>query len=56
MGSFAAGVSEDNWRVTVFVDNVTDERAELSNNFVFDRERVTVARPRTWGVRVGIEY
>ena len=56
MGSFSTGVTEDNWRVELFVDNITDERAQLSNNFVFDRERVTVARPRTWGVRVGVDF
>lgn len=56
MGSFSTGVTEDNWRVEFFIDNITDERAQLSNNFVFDRERVTVARPRTWGVRVGVDF
>ncbi|WP_300527485.1 TonB-dependent receptor [Maricaulis sp.] len=56
MGSFSTGVTEDNWRVELFIDNITDERAQLSNNFVFDRERVTIARPRTWGVRVGVDF
>jgi outer membrane receptor protein involved in Fe transport len=56
MGSFSTGVSTDSWRVTAYVDNITDERAELSNNFVFDRERVTIARPRTWGVRFGMDF
>lgn len=56
MAHFSTGVSQDNWRVELFVDNLTDERAEMSNNFVFDRERVTVARPRTWGVRAGVDF
>ena len=56
MAHFSTGVSSDMWRVELFVDNLTDERAEMSNNFVFDRERVTVSRPRTWGVRVGVDF
>ncbi len=56
MAHFSSGVSTDAWRVELFVDNLTDERAEMSNNFVFDRERVTVSRPRTWGVRVGVDF
>ena len=28
----------------------------LANNFVNDRERVTVMRPRTYGIRFGISY
>ena len=56
MAHLSAGVSRDQWSVEAFVDNLTDERAELSNNFVYDRERVTTARPRTWGVRVRVTY
>jgi len=56
MADFAVGVSEDRWSIEGYVNNLTDERAELSNDFVFDRERVTYARPRTWGVRVNVTY
>ncbi len=56
MANFRAGLSRDNWTVEGFIDNITDERAELSNDFVFDRERVTVARPRTYGVRATVTY
>lgn len=52
----AGGVSKDRWGAVLYVDNVTDERAELANNFVFDRERVTVNRPRTYGVRLTFSY
>ena len=38
--------------VELYVDNVTDERAEISNTFVFDRQRVAVNRPTTIGLRV----
>jgi len=50
------GLTSDRWSVEVFVDNVTNENGELANNFVFDRERVTVMRPRTYGLRVGVSY
>jgi hypothetical protein len=50
------GLSTDRWSVELFGDNLTNEAAELSNNFVFDRERTTVMRPRTFGVRVGVQY
>jgi iron complex outermembrane receptor protein len=52
----STGIEADNWSVTLFGDNLFDKRAELTNNFVFDRERVTVMRPRTFGVRVGVQY
>ena len=31
--------------------NLTDERAEISRSFVFDKERVTYIRPMTVGLR-----
>jgi iron complex outermembrane receptor protein len=46
-----AGVSNAQWSAELFVDNLTDEAAELSSNFVNDRDRVTLARPLTGGVR-----
>ncbi|MHA6288094.1 TonB-dependent receptor [Maricaulis sp. CAU 1757] len=56
LAHFSTGVTTDQWRVELFVDNLTNEHAQMSNNFVYDRERVTVARPRTWGVRVGVDF
>ena len=50
------GVSNDKWTAEIFADNLTNERAEISGNFVFDRERVTVMRPRTIGIRFSVEY
>lgn len=54
--SMSAGLTASQWNVELFVDNITNERAQLSNNFVFDRERVSIARPRTVGLRVGVQY
>ncbi|KAA5801633.1 TonB-dependent receptor plug domain-containing protein [Alkalicaulis satelles] len=54
--SLSGGLTADQWSVELFADNITNERAQLSNNFVFDRERVTIMRPRTIGLRVGVQY
>jgi len=56
MATFTAGVSSDTWGVELFVNNLTDERAEITNNFVFDRNRVTYATPRTIGLRVSYDF
>lgn len=50
------GVTADQWSAELFATNLTNEYAELSNNFVFDRERVTPLRPRTIGIRVGYDF
>lgn len=50
------GVTADQWSAEIYATNLTNEYAELSNNFVFDRERVTPLRPRTIGVRVGYDF
>jgi len=51
MLGFTAGISNAQWTAEVFVDNLTNEAAELSMNFVNDRNRPTLARPLTGGVR-----
>ncbi|HCR67393.1 MAG TPA: TonB-dependent receptor [Oceanicaulis sp.] len=50
------GLTSENWSAELFVDNVTNENAELANNYINDRERVTPMRPRTYGIRFGISY
>ena len=47
-----AGISNDELTAELYVDNVTDERAEISNTFVFDRQRIAYIRPTTIGIRV----
>ena len=46
-----AGISNDNWMAEVYIDNITDERAEIANTFVFDRQRLGIIRPTTVGLR-----
>ena len=54
--SLSAGVTAERWRLEVFGDNLGDTYAEISNNFINDRNRVTPLRPRTIGVRIGMRY
>jgi len=51
-----AGVATDRWSAEIFGENLNNTYGELANNFVFDRERVLVIRPRTVGVRVSVRY
>ncbi len=56
LAGLTAGVGRDNWSAELYVDNLFDKKAELARNFVFDRERVTYARPRTAGVRLSLDF
>lgn len=51
-----AGLSSDRWTAELYVENLTDERAEISGNAIFNRSRVTVARPRTLGLRFAYDF
>ena len=51
MLNISAGLSSETWNAELFINNVTDERAEVARNFVFDRTTVTYAQPLTVGVR-----
>jgi len=52
----SVGIRKENWSVEVFGENLTDERAQLNNNLIFDRERITTNRPRTFGFRFSVDY
>ena len=56
MAGVTAGVSTETWSAELFVTNLTDERAEVARNFVFDRTTVTYAQPRTIGVRLSYDF
>ena len=45
------GMSNDDMTAELYIDNVNDERAAISNTFVFDRQRVSYVRPTTVGIR-----
>jgi len=52
----AVGFKKDNWGLEAYVDNLTDERAEITNGFVYNRERISINRPRTWGMRFSLKF
>jgi len=56
MFGVTAGLASDSWGATLYIDNLTDERAELSRNYVNDRQRATYARPRTVGIRLNFNF
>ena len=43
--ALSAGVTKDNWRVEVYGNNLSNEAAQYSGNFTYDRSRIAVARP-----------
>jgi len=51
MFNVRTGVSNDDWSAELYIDNLTNRRAEISNTFVFDRQRLAVVKPRTLGLR-----
>jgi outer membrane receptor protein involved in Fe transport len=56
MANISAGISADNWSAELYINNLNDERAEVSRNFVFDRLNVTYAQPQTIGVRLHFDF
>lgn len=56
MMGITAGVSADTWSAELFVTNLTDEKAEVARNFVFDVTSVTYAQPRTIGLRLNFDF
>jgi hypothetical protein len=50
------GVRSGNWRVELFGENLTDERAQLFINSLDTDLRITTNRPRTFGVKVSYDY
>ena len=56
MANFSAGLLSELWSSELYVNNLTDKRAQVSNNFVFDVQRVTYAQPRTFGLRLKYNF
>jgi len=56
IGDLRFGVDATNWSLQLFINNLTDERAVLFANpwefdYFYGRSRVTVNRPREFGIR-----
>jgi len=56
MFGMTAGISNGQWSVDIFAENIGDERAEIANSFIYDRQRVTYARPFTGGIRMSYDF
>ncbi len=56
LANFAVGISNADYGFEIYAENLTDERAQLNNNLVFDRERIAINRPRTVGFRFRVNY
>jgi outer membrane receptor protein involved in Fe transport len=56
MFGLTAGLTTDDWSAELYVDNITDERAEVSGSFNYDVQQVTVSRPLTTGVRFAYNF
>lgn len=56
MFGLSAGVSTEEWDAVLYADNITDKRAELSGNAIFNRDRINIARPRTLGLRFSYHF
>jgi iron complex outermembrane recepter protein len=50
--SGSLGASKDEWRMELFIDNITDERPEIYKSGNDGELRVTTSRPRTFGLRM----
>lgn len=54
---FSVGVrAPEGWHAEMYIENLTDERAELFWNTQDDSERVTTNRPRTIGLKVSYDF
>lgn len=54
--NFSLKIKKDTWSVKLFVDNLTDRRADLFINNQDYIRRVTTNRPRTFGVSFSYDY
>jgi iron complex outermembrane recepter protein len=60
LADIRAGIENDRYTVTLFLDNIGDSRAELSalstDELVANVAEVSIARPRTFGVRLDAKF
>lgn len=54
--NLSAGIANDEWSADLFVNNITDERAEIYRNVNDYDARITTNRPRSIGLRVGYKF
>jgi iron complex outermembrane recepter protein len=59
LASLHAGFDTERWGLAFFIDNISNERAELGRGItgagaIYNLERYTIARPRTFGLRFSV--
>jgi outer membrane receptor protein involved in Fe transport len=55
-GDLRIGLDADRWSASVFVDNVWDERAELFFSNRWAAQRLSINRPRTYGLQLRFDF
>jgi outer membrane receptor protein involved in Fe transport len=50
IANLSAGIEAENWTATIYINNLTDERAQLSKGTSSWDSTITINRPRTLGV------
>ena len=56
IGDLKFGLESDQWSVTAFVDNVWDERAQQFVNNRWIKPRLSINRPRTYGLQLRYRF
>jgi iron complex outermembrane recepter protein len=60
LGDIRAGIQNDSYEVTLFIDNLGNSRAELSalstDELVANVAEVSIAQPRTFGIRLDAKF
>ncbi|ANU06443.1 TonB-dependent receptor [Paraurantiacibacter namhicola] len=54
--ALSAGVTNGDWSLEIFGENLTNASAPISGNFINDRTRWVISRPQTVGARVSYRY
>ena len=54
--NLSAGLTSEDWGIEFYADNITDERAEQSRNYVQHQDRATIIRPLTIGIRLSQDF
>lgn len=54
--NLSTGISAEDWGVELYIDNLTDERAEQSRNYIQHQDRATIVRPMTIGIRLSQDF
>lgn len=52
----STGVELDNWSFELYMENITDERAQLFVNSLDTDVRITTNRPRTFGLKMSYDF